>query len=207
MFTFALSAAAQTFGSKPTVTNQVVNPTTKIDAKRTDLLKPSRSIVIRNEQWLNTKAEMKDANDAYMQIREREYTNFGMLKKQTTNFYKDGVLAGIQVYTYEYDDRHNNTKETLSQAIALPNTFATVYVKEWEYNEQNLCTSALLSEYNYRTDNSLKNRSRATGEYNNDGRLIKQEWAYFENEEWIPIEREEKGWDGDYQYMSLTLSG
>lgn len=131
MFTFALSAAAQTFGSKPTVTNQVVNPTTKIDkidklsilpgdisrtintkmdAKRTDLLKPSRSIVIRNEQWLNTKAEMKDANGAYMQIREREYTNFGMLKKQTTNFYKDGVLAGIQVYTYEYDDRHNNTK-------------------------------------------------------------------------------------------------
>lgn len=206
MFTFALSAAAQTFGSKPTVTNQVVNPTTKIDAKRTDLLKPSRSIVIRNEQWLDTKAEMKDAKGAYMQTREREYTNFGMLKKQTTNFYKDGVLAGIQVYTYEYDDRHNNTKETLSQAIALPNTFATVYVKEWEYNEQNLCTSALLSEYNYRTDNSLKNRSRATGEYNNDGRLIKQEWAYFENEEWIPVEREEKGWDGDYQYMSLTLS-
>ena len=106
LFTFALSAAAQTFGSKPTVTNQVVNPTskidklsippgdisrtinTKMDAKRTDLLKPSRSIVIRNEQWLNTKAEMKDANGAYMQIREREYTNFGMLKKQTTIFIK-----------------------------------------------------------------------------------------------------------------------
>lgn len=106
LFTFALSAAAQTFGSKPTVTNQVVNPTTKIDklsilpgdisrtintkmdAKRTDLLKPSRSIVIRNEQWLNTKAEMKDANDAYMQIREREYTNFGMLKSKLPIFIK-----------------------------------------------------------------------------------------------------------------------
>lgn len=155
LFTFALSAAAQTFGSKPTVTNQVVNPTTKMDAKRTDLLKPSRSIVIRNEQWLNTKAEMKDVNGAYMQTREREYTNFGKLKKQTTNTYKDGVLAGIQVNTYEYDDRHNNTKETLSQTIALPNTFATVYVMEWGYNEQNLCTSAQYLEYNFRTDNSI----------------------------------------------------
>lgn len=225
LFTFALSAAAQTFGSKPTVTNQVVNPTTKIDklsilpgdmsrtintkmdAKRTDLLKPSRSIVIRNERWLNTKAEMKDANGAYMQTREREYTNFGKLKKQTTNFYKDGVLAGIQVYTYEYDDRHNNTKETLSQAIALPNTFATVQVKEWGYNDQNLCTSAQMFEYDFRNDNSILSGVKYNYGYDNSGNNTKEECFYYEDENWIPIYRDEWGWDGNYQYMNLSLSG
>ena len=79
LFACVLSASAQKVGTKPNVINQGINPMTQTDNRgkfineqrvrdmqhdnlMADKHKPSRSIVVNNEQWRNTKTVVKDAN-------------------------------------------------------------------------------------------------------------------------------------------------
>ena len=223
LFACVLSASAQKVGTKPNVINQGVTTmtqtdktkwlgdkprylTNEMDVSRTDMHKPSRSIVVKNEKWLNNKIVWTDANGIVFRSTEIEYTDFGNPQKETINYYDEGKLVGCQIYTYEYDNKHQNTKETLSQLVEMPNTFGIVYDKEWEYNELGLNTSYSEKNYNFRTDNSVESGRRNITEYDNNSNQTLYETYKFDNNEWVPIQREEFGWDGYYMYMHLTLS-
>lgn len=136
-----MSASAQKVGTKPNVINQGVNPMTQIDNRgkfineqrvrdmqhdnlMADKHKPSRSIVVNNEQWRNTKTVQKDANGNVMSITEAEFTDNGDIKSHNAHFYQNGQLESAFITTYEYDDNGNKTKETVSELVAQPNTYA-----------------------------------------------------------------------------------
>lgn len=223
LFACVLSASAQKVGTKPNVINQGVTTmtqtdktkwlgdkprylTNEMDVSRTDMHKPSRSIVVKNEKWLNNKVVWTDANGIVFRTMEVEYTDFGKPQNETINYYDEGELVGCQIYTYEYDDKQQNTKETLSQLVAMPNTFSIVYDKEWKYNELGYNTFYSEKNYNFRTDNSVESGRRTMTEYDNNGNQTLYETYTFDNNEWVPIQREEFGWDGYYMYMNLTLS-
>ena len=62
-------------------------------------------------------------------------------------------------------------------------------------------------EYDFRNDNSILSGVKYNYGYDNSGNNTKEECFYYEDENWIPIYRDEWGWDGNYQYMNLSLSG
>ena len=128
LFACVLSASAQKVGTKPNVINQGINPMTQTDNRgkfineqrvrdmqhdnlMADKHKPSRSIVVNNEQWRNTKTVVKDANGNVTATTEAEYLDNGNIKSKVSSFYQDGQIIGGYMITYEYDDNGNKTKE------------------------------------------------------------------------------------------------
>lgn len=141
LFACVLSASAQKVGSKPNVINQGINPMTQTDNRgkfineqrvrdmqhdnlMADKHKPSRSIVVNNEQWRNTKIVEKDANGNVTGTTEFEFLDNGKIKSQIVNYYTDGQIDGGYMITHEYDDNGNKIKEVVSNMVAPPNTYA-----------------------------------------------------------------------------------
>lgn len=106
-----MSASAQKVGIKPNVINHGINPMTQTDNRgkfindqrvrdmqhdylMADKHKPSRSIVVTNEQWRNTKIVEKDANGNVTGTTEVEFLDNGKIKSQIVNYYTDGQIDG-----------------------------------------------------------------------------------------------------------------
>lgn len=215
-----MSASAQTVGTKPNVINHGINPMTQTDNRgkfineqrvrdmqhdnlMADKHKPSRSIVVTNEQWRNTKVVEKDANGNVEKIDEAEFMDNGNIKSKVSSFYKDGQIKGGYMITYEYDDNGNKTKEVESKLVAPPNTYAKTRETVWVYNGSPINT--LYYSLNYDDTGAISHGYKSAYEFDSFGHRTMQEASYYVNNEWVPSSREEYGWDGNYRYMSLRL--
>ena len=220
LFACVLSASAQKVGTKPNVINQGINPMTQTDNRgkfineqrvrdmqhdnlMADKHKPSRSIVVNNEQWRNTKTVQKDANGNVTGTTEAEYLDNGKMKSKIGNYYKDGQINGGYILTYEYDDNGNRIKEVESTMVAPPNTYAKTRETVWGYNDSNLTT--LYYYLRYDETGAIKNGYKSVDEFDSFGHRTMQEISYYVNNNWVPSSREEWKWDGNYQCMNLRL--
>ncbi len=220
LFACVLSASAQKVGTKPNVINQGVNPMTQIDNRgkfineqrvrdmqRDNLMadkhKPSRSIVVNNEQWRNTKIVEKDANGNVTGTTEVEFLDNGNIKSKVSSFYQDGQIIGGYMITYEYDDNGNITKEVESKLVAPPNTYAKTRETVWVYNGSPINT--LYYYLNYDDTGAISHGYKSAYEFDSFGHMTMQEESYYVNNEWKPSSRQEWKWDGNYRYMSLRL--
>ena len=220
LFACVLSASAQKVGTKPNVINQGINPMTQTDIRgkfineqrvrdmqhdnlMADKHKPSRSIVVNNEQWRNTKTVQKDANGNVMSITEAEFTDNGDIKSKVSSFYQDGQIIGGYMITYEYDDNGNITKEVESKLVAPPNTYAKTRETVWVYNGSPINT--LYYYLNYDDTGAISHGYKSAYEFDSFGHRTMQEESYYVNNEWVPSSRQEWKWDGNYRYMSLRL--
>ena len=220
LFACVLSASAQKVGTKPNVINQGVNPMTQIDnhgkfineqrvrdMQRDNLMadkhKPSRSIVVNNEQWRNTKIVEKDANGNVTGTTEVEFLDNGNIKSKVSSFYQDGQIIGGYMITYEYDDNGNITKEVESKLVAPPNTYAKTRETVWVYNGSPINT--LYYYLDYDDTGAISHGYKSAYEFDSFGHMTMQEESYYVNNEWKPSSRQEWKWDGNYRYMSLRL--
>lgn len=220
LFACVLSASAQKVGTKPNVINQGINPMTQIDnhgrfindqrvrdMQRDNLMadkhKPSRSIVVTNEQWRNTKTVVKDANGNVEKIDEAEFMDNGNIKSKVSSFYQDGQIIGGYMITYEYDDNGNKTKEVESKLVAPPNTYVKTRETVWVYNGSPINT--LYYYLNYDDTGAISHGYKSAYEFDSFGHMTMQEESYYVNNEWKPSSRQEWKWDGNYRYMSLRL--
>ena len=219
LFACVLSASAQKVGTKPNF-NHGINPMTQTDNRgkfineqrvrdmqhdnlMADKHKPSRSIVVTNEQWRNTKIVEKDANGNVTGTTEAEYLDNGKMKSKIGNYYKDGQINGGYILTYEYDDNGNKIKEVESTMVAPPNTYAKTRETVWGYNDSNLGT--LYYYLLYDETGAIKNGYKSVDEYDSFGHRTMIEVSYYVNNNWVPSSREEWKWDGNYQCMNLRL--
>lgn len=220
LFACVLSASAQKVGTKPNVINQGINPMTQTDNRgkfineqrvrdmqhdnlMADKHKPSRSIVVTNEQWRNTKTVVKDANGNVEKIDEAEFMDNGNIKSKVSSFYQDGQIIGGYMITYEYDDNGNITKEVESKLVAPPNTYAKTRETVWVYNGSPINT--LYYYLNYDDTGAISHGYKSAYEFDSFGHRTMQEESYYVNNEWVPSSRQEWKWDGNYRYMSLRL--
>ncbi|WP_444369979.1 hypothetical protein [Prevotella sp.] len=220
LFACVLSASAQTVGTKPNVINQGINPMTQTDNRgkfineqrvrdmqRDNLMadkhKPSRSIVVNNEQWRNTKIIEKDANGNVTGTTEVEFLDNGNIKSKVSSFYQDGQIIGGYMITYEYDDNGNITKEVESKLVAPPNTYAKTRETVWVYNGSPINT--LYYYLDYDDTGAISHGYKSAYEFDSFGHMTMQEESYYVNNEWKPSSRQEWKWDGNYRYMSLRL--
>lgn len=220
LFACVLSASAQKVGTKPNVINQGINPMTQTDNRgkfineqrvrdmqhdnlMADKHKPSRSIVVNNEQWRNTKAVVKDANGNVEKVDEAEFMDNGNIKSKVSSFYQDGQIIGGYMITYEYDDNGNKTKEVESKLVAPPNTYAKTRETVWVYNGSPINT--LFYYLNYDDTGAISHGYKSAYEFDSFGHRTMQEESYYVNNEWVPSSRQEWKWDGNYRYMSLRL--
>lgn len=220
LFACVLSASAQTVGTKPNVINQGINPMTQTDNRgkfineqrvrdmqhdnlMADKHKPSRSIVVNNEQWRNTKTVVKDANGNVTATTEAEYLDNGKMKSKIGNYYKDGQINGGYILTYEYDDNGNRIKEVESTMVAPPNTYAKTRETVWVYNGSPINT--LYYYLNYDDTGAISHGYKSAYEFDSFGHRTMQEESYYVNNEWVPSSRQEWKWDGNYQCMNLRL--
>lgn len=220
LFACVLSASAQKVGTKPNVINHGINPMTQIDNHgrfindqrvrdmqhdnlMADKHKPSRSIVVTNEQWRNTKTVVKDANGNVEKIDEAEFMDNGNIKSKVSSFYQDGQIIGGYMITYEYDDNGNKTKEVESKLVAPPNTYAKTRETVWVYNGSPINT--LYYYLNYDDTGAISHGYKSAYEFDSFGHMTMQEESYYVNNEWKPSSRQEWKWDGNYRYMSLRL--
>lgn len=220
LFACVLSASAQKVGTKPNVINQGINPMTQTDNRgkfineqrvrdmqhdnlMADKHKPSRSIVVTNEQWRNTKTVVKDANGNVEKIDEAEFMDNGNIKSKVSSFYQDGQIIGGYMITYEYDDNGNITKEVESKLVAPPNTYAKTRETVWVYNGSPINT--LYYYLNYDDTGAISHGYKSAYEFDSFGHMTMQEESYYVNNEWKPSSRQEWKWDGNYRYMSLRL--
>lgn len=220
LFACVLSASAQKVGTKPNVINQGINPMTQTDNRgkfineqrvrdmqRDNLMadkhKPSRSIVVNNEQWRNTKIVEKDANGNVMSTTEVEFLDNGNIKSKVSSFYQDGQIIGGYMITYEYDDNGNITKEVESKLVAPPNTYAKTRETVWVYNGSPINT--LYYYLDYDDTGAISHGYKSAYEFDSFGHMTMQEESYYVNNEWKPSSRQEWKWDGNYRYMSLRL--
>ena len=220
LFACVLSASAQKVGTKPNVINQGINPMTQTDNRgkfineqrvrdmqRDNLMadkhKPSRSIVVTNEQWRNTKIVEKDANGNVTGTTEVEFLDNGNIKSKVSSFYQDGQIIGGYMITYEYDDNGNITKEVESKLVAPPNTYAKTRETVWVYNGSPINT--LYYYLNYDDTGAISHGYKSAYEFDSFGHMTMQEESYYVNNEWVPSSRQEWKWDGNYRYMSLRL--
>ena len=220
LFACVLSASAQTVGTKPNVINQGINPMTQTDNRgkfineqrvrdmqRDNLMadkhKPSRSIVVNNEQWRNTKIVEKDANGNVTGTTEVEFLDNGNIKSKVSSFYQDGQIIGGYMITYEYDDNGNITKEVESKLVAPPNTYAKTRETVWVYNGSPINT--LYYYLDYDDTGAISHGYKSAYEFDSFGHMTMQEESYYVNNEWKPSSRQEWKWDGNYRYMSLRL--
>lgn len=220
LFACVLSASAQKVGTKPNVINQGVNPMTQTDIRgkfineqrvrdmqRDNLMadkhKPSRSIVVNNEQWRNTKIVEKDANGNVTGTTEVEFLDNGNIKSKVSSFYQDGQIIGGYMITYEYDDNGNITKEVESKLVAPPNTYAKTRETVWVYNGSPINT--LYYYLDYDDTGAISHGYKSAYEFDSFGHMTMQEESYYVNNEWKPSSRQEWKWDGNYRYMSLRL--
>lgn len=215
-----MSASAQKVGTKPNVINQGVNPMTQTDNRgkfineqrvrdmqhdnlMADKHKPSRSIVVNNEQWRNTKIVEKDANGNVTGTTEFEFLDNGKIKSQIVNYYTDGQIDGGYMITHEYDDNGNKIKEVVSNMVAPPNTYAKTRETVWEYNDSNLNT--LYYYLSYDETGAISHGYKETSQYNSSNNVTMREVSSYGINGWIPSTREEYGWDGNVNYMHLIL--
>lgn len=220
LFACVLSASAQKVGTKPNVINHGINPMTQIDNRgrfindqrvrdmqhdylMADKHKPSRSIVVTNEQWRNTKTVQKDANGNVTGTTEAEYLDNGKMKSKIGNYYKDGQINGGYMITYEYDDNGNKIKEVESKMVAPPNTYAKIRETVWGYNASNLTT--LYCSLRYDETGAINDGYKSVDEFDSFGHRTMQEASYYVNNEWKPSSREEWKWDGYRICMNLRL--
>ncbi len=220
LFACVLSASAQTVGTKPNVINQGINPMTQTDNRgkfineqrvrdmqRDNLMadkhKPSRSIVVNNEQWRNTKIVEKDANGNVTGTTEAEFLDNGNIKSKVSSFYQDGQIIGGYMITYEYDDNGNITKEVESKLVAPPNTYAKTRETVWVYNGSPINT--LYYYLDYDDTGAISHGYKSAYEFDSFGHMTMQEESYYVNNEWKPSSRQEWKWDGNYRCMSLRL--
>ena len=220
LFACVLSASAQKVGTKPNVINHGINPMTQTDNRgkfineqrvrdmqhdnlMADKHKPSRSIVVTNEQWRNTKTVQKDANGNVTATTEAEYLDNGKMKSKIGNYYKDGQINGGYILTYEYDDNGNKTKEVESKLVAPPNTYAKTRETVWVYNGSPINT--LFYYLNYDDTGAISHGYKSAYEFDSFGHMTMQEESYYVNNEWVPSSRQEWKWDGNYRYMNLRL--
>lgn len=220
LFACVLSASAQKVGTKPNVINQGINPMTQTDNRgkfineqrvrdmqhdnlMADKHKPSRSIVVNNEQWRNTKTVVKDANGNVEKIDEAEFMDNGNIKSKVSSFYQDGQIIGGYIITYEYDDNGNITKEVESKLVAPPNTYAKTRETVWVYNGSPINT--LYYYLDYDDTGAISHGYKSAYEFDSFGHMTMQEESYYVNNEWKPSSRQEWKWDGNYRYMSLRL--
>ena len=220
LFACVLSASAQKVGTKPNVINQGINPMTQTDNRgkfineqrvrdmqhdnlMADKHKPSRSIVVNNEQWRNTKTVVKDANGNVTATTEAEYLDNGNIKSKVSSFYQDGQIIGGYMITYEYDDNGNKTKEVESKLVAPPNTYAKTRETVWVYNGSPINT--LFYYLNYDDTGAISHGYKSAYEFDSFGHMTMQEESYYVNNEWVPSSRQEWKWDGNYRYMNLRL--
>lgn len=220
LFACVLSASAQKVGTKPNVINQGINPMTQTDNRgkfineqrvrdmqhdnlMADKHKPSRSIVVNNEQWRNTKTVQKDANGNVTGTTEVEFLDNGNIKSKVSSFYQDGQIIGGYMITYEYDDNGNITKEVESKLVAPPNTYAKTRETVWVYNGSPINT--LYYYLNYDDTGAISHGYKSAYEFDSFGHMTMQEESYYVNNEWVPSSRQEWKWDGNYRYMSLRL--
>lgn len=220
LFACVLSASAQKVGTKPNVINQGINPMTQTDNRgkfineqrvrdmqRDNLMadkhKPSRSIVVNNEQWRNTKIVEKDANGNVTGTTEVEFWDNGNIKSKVSSFYQDGQIIGGYMITYEYDDNGNITKEVESKLVAPPNTYAKTRETVWGYNGSPINT--LYYYLDYDDTGAISHGYKSAYEFDSFGHMTMQEESYYVNNEWKPSSRQEWKWDGNYRYMSLRL--
>ena len=220
LFACVLSASAQKVGTKPNVINHGINPMTQTDNRgkfineqrvrdmqhdnlMADKHKPSRSIVVNNEQWRNTKTVVKDANGNVEKIDEAEFMDNGNIKSKVSSFYQDGQIIGGYMITYEYDDNGNKTKEVESKLVAPPNTYAKTRETVWVYNGSPINT--LFYYLNYDDTGAISHGYKSAYEFDSFGHRTMQEESYYVNNEWVPSSRQEWKWDGNYRYMSLRL--
>lgn len=220
LFACVLSASAQKVGTKPNVINQGINPMTQTDNRgkfineqrvrdmqhdnlMADKHKPSRSIVVTNEQWRNTKTVVKDANGNVEKIDEAEFMDNGNIKSKVSSFYQDGQIIGGYMITYEYDDNGNITKEVESKLVAPPNTYAKTRETVWVYNGSPINT--LYYYLDYDDTGAISHGYKSAYEFDSFGHMTMQEESYYVNNEWKPSSRQEWKWDGNYRYMSLRL--
>lgn len=220
LFACVLSASAQKVGTKPNVINQGINPMTQTDNRgkfineqrvrdmqRDNLMadkhKPSRSIVVNNEQWRNTKIVEKDANGNVTGTTEVEFLDNGNIKSKVSSFYQDGQIIGGYMITYEYDDNGNITKEVESKLVAPPNTYAKTRETVWVYNGSPINT--LYYYLDYDDTGAISHGYKSAYEFDSFGHMTMQEESYYVNNEWKPSSRQEWKWDGNYRYMSLRL--
>lgn len=220
LFACVLSASAQKVGTKPNVINQGINPMTQTDNRgkfineqrvrdmqhdnlMADKHKPSRSIVVNNEQWRNTKIVEKDANGNVTGTTEVEFLDNGNIKSKVSSFYQDGQIIGGYMITYEYDDNGNITKEVESKLVAPPNTYAKTRETVWVYNGSPINT--LYYYLNYDDTGAISHGYKSAYEFDSFGHMTMQEESYYVNNEWVPSSRQEWKWDGNYRYMSLRL--
>ena len=220
LFACVLSASAQKVGTKPNVINQGINPMTQTDNRgkfineqrvrdmqRDNLMadkhKPSRSIVVNNEQWRNTKIVVKDANGNVTGTTEFEFLDNGKIKSQIVNYYTDGQIDGGYMITHEYDDNGNKIKEVVSNMVAPPNTYAKTRETVWEYNDSNLNT--LYYYLSYDETGAISDGYKETSQYNSSNNVTMREVSSYGINGWIPSTREEYGWDGNVNYMHLIL--
>ncbi|WP_308265168.1 hypothetical protein [Prevotella sp.] len=220
LFACVLSASAQKVGTKPNVINQGINPMTQTDNRgkfineqrvrdmqhdnlMADKHKPSRSIVVNNEQWRNTKTVVKDANGNVEKVDEAEFMDNGNIKSKVSSFYQDGQIIGGYMITYEYDDNGNKTKEVESKLVAPPNTYAKTRETVWVYNGSPINT--LFYYLNYDDTGAISHGYKSAYKFDSFGHRTMQEESYYVNNEWVPSSRQEWKWDGNYRYMSLRL--
>ncbi|WP_106810998.1 hypothetical protein [Prevotella merdae] len=220
LFACVLSASAQKVGTKPNVINQGINPMTQTDNRgkfineqrvrdmqhdnlMADKHKPSRSIVVTNEQWRNTKIVEKDANGNVTGTTEVEFLDNGNIKSKVSSFYQDGQIIGGYMITYEYDDNGNITKEVESKLVAPPNTYAKTRETVWVYNGSPINT--LYYYLDYDDTGAISHGYKSAYEFDSFGHMTMQEESYYVNNEWKPSSRQEWKWDGNYRYMSLRL--
>lgn len=220
LFACVLSASAQKVGTKPNVINQGINPMTQTDNRgkfineqrvrdmqhdnlMADKHKPSRSIVVTNEQWRNTKTVQKDANGNVTGTTEVEFLDNGKIKSQIVNYYTDGQIDGGYMITHEYDDNGNKIKEVVSNMVAPPNTYAKTRETVWEYNDSNLNT--LYYYLSYDETGAISDGYKETSQYNSSNNVTMREVSSYGINGWIPSTREEYGWDGNVNYMHLIL--
>lgn len=215
-----MSASAQKVGTKSNVINHGINPMTQTDNRgkfineqrvrdmqRDNLMadkhKPSRSIVVNNEQWRNTKIVEKDANGNVTGTTEVEFLDNGNIKSKVSSFYQDGQIIGGYMITYEYDDNGNITKEVESKLVAPPNTYAKTRETVWVYNGSPINT--LYYYLDYDDTGAISHGYKSAYEFDSFGHMTMQEESYYVNNEWKPSSRQEWKWDGNYRYMSLRL--
>lgn len=220
LFACVLSASAQKVGTKPNVINHGINPMTQTDNRgkfineqrvrdmqhdnlMADKHKPSRSIVVTNEQWRNTKIVEKDANGNVTGTTEVEFLDNGNIKSKVSSFYQDGQIIGGYMITYEYDDNGNITKEVESKLVAPPNTYAKTRETVWVYNGSPINT--LYYYLNYDDTGAISHGYKSAYEFDSFGHMTMQEESYYVNNEWKPSSRQEWKWDGNYRCMSLRL--
>lgn len=215
-----MSASAQKVGIKPNIINHGISQMTQTDNRdrfineqrvrdmqhdnlMADKHKPSRSIVVTNEQWRNTKTVVKDANGNVEKIDEAEFLDNGNIKSKVSSFYQDGQIIGGYMITYEYDDNGNITKEVESKLVAPPNTYAKTRETVWVYNGSPINT--LYYYLDYDDTGAISHGYKSAYEFDSFGHMTMQEESYYVNNEWKPSSRQEWKWDGNYRYMSLRL--